>query len=225
VTTNCRRSRSTSPRKYWDTKTSTHSVASALDYAHKQGLLHRDVKPANIMMTHLDDEGEQRILLTDFGIARNVDDISGLTKTNLTVGTVAYCAPEQLLGEDIDGRADQYSLAATAYHLLTGSQLFPHSNPAVVISRHLNVSPPALADSRPELAKLDPVLAVGLAKRPEDRFERCSDFARALTNELRASRAVSQVQRLRRHRDHASPPSHPHRAHLPNQRPDLGVPG
>ena len=125
------------------------AVASALDHAHKQGLLHRDVKPANIMMTHLDDDGEQRILLTDFGIARNVNDISGLTKTNMTVGTVAYCAPEQLLGEDIDGRADQYSLAATAYHLLTGSQLFPNSNPAVVISRHLNVPPPVLADSRP----------------------------------------------------------------------------
>jgi serine/threonine-protein kinase len=70
------------------------AVASALDYAHKQGLLHRDVKPANIMLTHLDDDGEQRILLTDFGIARNVNDISGLTKTNMTVGTVAYCAPE-----------------------------------------------------------------------------------------------------------------------------------
>src|SRR5271163_3237623 len=167
------------------------AVASALDYAHKQGLLHRDVKPANIMMTHLDDEGEQRILLTDFGIARNVNEISGLTKTNMTVGTVAYCAPEQLLGEDVDGRADQYSLAATAYHLLTGSHLFPNSNPAVVINRHLNVPPPALADSRPELAELDPVLAIGLAKRPEDRFNRCSDFARALTDELPASRKVS----------------------------------
>ncbi len=103
------------------------AVASALDYAHKQGLLHRDVKPANIMLTHVDDDGEQRILLTDFGIARNVDDISGLTTTNMTVGTVAYAAPEQLMGDDIDGRADQYALAATAYHLLTGVQLFPHS--------------------------------------------------------------------------------------------------
>ena len=159
------------------------AVASALDYAHRQGMLHRDVKPANIMLTQLDDEGEQRILLTDFGIARNVNDISGLTKTNMTVGTVAYCAPEQLLGEDVDGRADQYSLAATAYHLLTGSQLFPNSNPAVVISHHLNVPPAALADSRPEFAKLDPVLAMGLAKRPEDRFKRCSDFAHALNQQ------------------------------------------
>jgi serine/threonine-protein kinase len=160
------------------------AVASALDYAHKQGLLHRDVKPANVMMTHLDDDGEQRTLLTDFGIARNINDISGLTKTNMTVGTVAYCAPEQLLGEDMDGRADQYALAATAYHLLTGSQLFQNSNPAVVISRHLNVSPPALADRRPALAKFDPVLAIGLAKRREDRFERCSDFACALREQI-----------------------------------------
>ncbi|WP_281173959.1 serine/threonine-protein kinase [Mycobacterium genavense] len=170
------------------------AVAGALDYAHKQALLHRDIKPANIMMTHLDDEGEHRILLTDFGIARNVNDISGLTKTNMTVGTVAYCAPEQLLGEGIDGRADQYALAATAYHLFTGTQLFQNSNPAVVISRHLNVSPPALADRRPELAKLDQVLAVGLAKRPEDRFERCSDFARALSEQIdSASRTTTSA--------------------------------
>ena len=75
------------------------AVATALDYAHKRGLLHRDVKPANIMLADLDDEGDQRILLTDFGIARNVDDIRGLTTTNMTVGTVAYSAPEQLMGE------------------------------------------------------------------------------------------------------------------------------
>lgn len=73
------------------------AVASALDYAHKQDLLHRDVKPANIMMTHLD-EGEQRVLLTDFGIARNVNEISGLTKTNFTVGTVAYACPRTAPG-------------------------------------------------------------------------------------------------------------------------------
>ena len=160
------------------------AVASALDVAHKRGLLHRDVKPANIMLTHVDDDEEQRVLLTDFGIARNANDISGLTATNMTVGTVAYCAPEQLLGEDVDGRTDQYALAATAYHLLTGAPLFANSNPAVVISRHLNNTPPALADTRPELGKLDPILAAALAKRPEDRFQRCSDFARAFTEQL-----------------------------------------
>src|SRR6185436_1500006 len=98
------------------------------------------------------------------------------------VGTIAYSAPEQLMGEEIDGRADQYALAAAAYHLLTGSQLFPHSNPAVVISRHLNSTPPALADTRPELAALDPVFSKALAKDPNDRYPRCAEFARALTD-------------------------------------------
>src|SRR5277367_6606148 len=130
------------------------SVASALDYAHKQGLLHRDVKPANIIVTHPNDDGESRILLADFGIARNIDEVSGLTATNMTVGTVAYAAPEQLMGETVDGRADQYALAATAYHLLTGSQLYPHSNAAVVISRHLNAAPPKLANFRKNLTAL-----------------------------------------------------------------------
>ena len=126
------------------------AVASALDYAHKQGLLHRDVKPANIVLSPIEDGGgEQRVLLADFGIARKIDEINGLTATNMTVGTVGYAAPEQLMGDDLDGRADQYALAATAYHLLTGSPLFPNSNPAVVISRHLNSAPPSLADTRP----------------------------------------------------------------------------
>jgi serine/threonine-protein kinase len=97
-------------------------------------------------------------------------DIGGLTATNFTVGTLAYAAPEQLMGPDIDGRADQYALAATAYHLLTGSQPYPHSNPAVVISRHLSAPVPALSDTRPELGRLDPVLAAALAKDPADRF-------------------------------------------------------
>jgi serine/threonine-protein kinase len=156
------------------------AVASALDYAHKRGLLHRDVKPANIIVTDLDND-DRRVFLADFGIARSVDDISGITTTNMTVGTVAYAAPEQLMGEPLDGRADQYALAATAYHLLTGLQLFPHSNPAVVISRHLNAPVPALADTRPDLASLDPILAAALAKNPDDRFACCTDFARAFT--------------------------------------------
>lgn len=167
------------------------AVASALDYSHKKGLLHRDVKPANILLTHVDDEGEQRILLTDFGIARTVDDQSGLTATNMTVGTVDYTAPEQLMGEDIDGRADQYSLAATAYHLLTGAPPFHGSNPAVVISGHLNRQPPPLVDSRPELVALDPPLAASLAKDPDQRFENCGAFARALAEQVLSHTGVS----------------------------------
>lgn len=158
------------------------AVASALDYAHRKGLLHRDVKPANIMVADLDTE-DPSVFLADFGIARPVDDTSGITTTNMTVGTVAYAAPEQLMGEPMGGRADQYALAATAYHLLTGIQLFPHSNPAVVISRHLNTTPPKLADCRPDCACLDDALEIALAKDPGDRFPSCSAFARALADE------------------------------------------
>ncbi|MBW0016570.1 MAG: serine/threonine protein kinase [Mycobacterium sp.] len=155
-----------------------HAVAGALDYAHTRGLLHRDVKPANILLTHPDD-GEQRILLADFGVARHLADISGITETNVAVGTVAYAAPEQLTGCNIDGRADQYALAATAFHLLTGAPPFQHSNPIAVISQHLHDDPPRLSDYRQDLAHLDEVFFKALAKDPEDRFDRCRDFAAA----------------------------------------------
>lgn len=163
------------------------AVSSALDHAHEQGLLHRDVKPANILLTHVDDPQSRRILLTDFGIARESDEVSGLTQTNMTLGTVAYAAPEQLMGSDIDGRADQYALAATAYHLLTGAPMFPQTNPVAVIGHHLNSAPPSLGTSRPELVSLDPILAVALAKNPSDRFARCSDFADALAAQMTSS--------------------------------------
>jgi serine/threonine-protein kinase len=162
------------------------ALADALDYAHQRDLLHRDVKPANILLAHPELSG-RRILLADFGIARWVNDISGLTATNMTVGTVSYAAPEQLMGGQIDGRADQYALAATAFHLLTGAPPFQHSNPAVVISQHLSASPPAIGAQRPELSALDPVLAKALSKDPKDRFEQCADFARALTHRLDAA--------------------------------------
>ncbi|HET7074450.1 MAG TPA: serine/threonine-protein kinase [Mycobacterium sp.] len=156
-----------------------HAVAGALDYAHDRGLLHRDVKPANILLTHPED-GERRILLADFGVARHLGDISGITETNVAVGTVAYAAPEQLTGSNIDGRADQYALAATAFHLLTGAPPFMHANPIAVISQHLHDDPPRLSDYRPDLAHLDDVFFKALAKQPEDRFERCRVFASAV---------------------------------------------
>lgn len=155
------------------------AVAEALDFAHQRGLLHRDVKPANILITR-PDIGSRRIVLADFGIARQTDDISGLTATNMTLGTVNYAAPEQLMGEDIDGRADQYALAATTYHLLAGSPVFDHTNPAVVISRHLNAAPPPLSQARPDLSALDDLFSRALAKNPADRFAACADFAESL---------------------------------------------
>src|SRR5271156_2744241 len=156
------------------------AVADALDYAHLRGSLHRDVKPANILLTEADPRG-RRILLADFGIAREIGDISGLTATNMVVGTTAYTAPEQLMGSDIDGRADQYALGCTAFQLLTGAAPYQNSNAAVVISQHLSAPPPLIGERRPELAELNDVITTVLAKDPADRYPSCSDFATALT--------------------------------------------
>jgi serine/threonine-protein kinase len=157
------------------------AIGDALDYAHQRGLLHRDVKPANILIANpgADDE---RIMLADFGIARRTGETSNLTGTNMTVGTVAYSAPEQLTGAEVDGRADQYALAATAYQLLTGLPPFHNVNPAVVISQHLTAKPPPIGSRRPDLANLGPVFEKALAKAPADRYAKCIDFARALAS-------------------------------------------
>jgi serine/threonine-protein kinase len=159
------------------------AVAGALDYAHARGLLHRDVKPANILLTH-PDEDDRRILLADFGVARQLADISGITETNVAVGTVAYAAPEQLVGSNIDGRADQYALAASAFHLLTGAPPFSNSNPVAVIGQHLHAAPPRISDYRPDLAGLDEVFFQALAKDPADRFHRCREFAAAFSEQV-----------------------------------------
>jgi serine/threonine-protein kinase len=155
------------------------AIADALDYAHERFLLHRDVKPANILLSD-PRHGERRIVLADFGIARGVDDSNGLTATNMTVGSVAYAAPEQLTGKALDGRADQYALAATAFHLLIGTVPFGDSNPAVVIGNHLSSPPPTLSRLRDDLGHMDSALATAMAKEPHRRFETCRDFATAL---------------------------------------------
>ncbi len=129
------------------------ALAGALDYAHERGVLHRDVKPANVLLTGLE-EGEQRTLLTDFGVIRHP-------------GTAGYAAPEQLLGVGVDGRADQYALAATAFHLLTGAPPPPDAASAL------------LSDQRPELACLDGAFARALAPNADDRFATCREFAAA----------------------------------------------
>jgi serine/threonine protein kinase len=156
------------------------AVGSALDYAHYRGLLHRDVKPANILLTEPDGQGRQ-VYLADFGIARPIEDAAGLTETNITVGTVFYAAPEQLRGEAIDGRADQYALACTAFHLLTGVPPYADPNPAVVISRHIGAPVPSIVAYRPELAALDPVFATAMAKERSARFGSCREFTEQLS--------------------------------------------
>ncbi|OBI51454.1 serine/threonine-protein kinase [Mycobacterium sp. E787] len=161
------------------------AVASALDYAHHRGLLHRDVKPANILVTESDEQG-RRIFLADFGIARRIDDAAALTSAKLAVGTLAYAAPEQLMARPVDGRADQYALACTAFHLLAGVPPYGGPNHAVVIGQQLSAPPPSIGAHRPELAALDPVFATAMAKEPSGRFGSCGEFARQLHQHLTA---------------------------------------
>lgn len=178
---------------YQDVLEIVTAVAEALDFAHERRLLHRDVKPENILVTTPSASARRRVLLTDFGIAREADDVSGITETNIAIGTIAYVAPEQLTSRTLDGRADQYALAATAFHLLTGAPLFDDANRIVVAGKHLNTPPPPLSQRRPDLAHLDAVMAKALAKDPEKRYPRCIDFARALAGRLDMPTAPESV--------------------------------
>jgi serine/threonine-protein kinase len=166
-------------------------VAEALDYAHESNIFHRDVKADNIFLTK-PRSGLRRILLGDFGIARSHDG-GGLTEPGDFLGTHYYAAPEQQMGEAVDGRADQYALAVTAYELLTGSLPYAHPTIAGMINLHLNEAPPLLSRTRPDLAPLDPALAIALSKDARDRFPTCGDFARELTLANSIPRAAKTV--------------------------------
>ncbi|MFD3702653.1 ADP-ribosylglycohydrolase family protein [Nocardia sp. NPDC058658] len=167
----------------------TTQTASALDYAHRQGVLHRDVKPANILLSHTAGVGagfDERVVLTDFGIAKLLDDTGGLTRTGQFTATIAYASPEQLTSAPLDGRSDQYSLACTVFRLLIGTGPFDAPNPATVMLGHLNAPPPMASTRRTTLpAAVDAVLAKAMAKDPKHRFRTCADFAAALTDALR----------------------------------------
>ncbi|MGX7696294.1 serine/threonine-protein kinase [Gordonia polyisoprenivorans] len=171
------------------------AVADALDHAHSQNLLHRDVKPANILLTDAaGPSGHRRVLLADFGIARPILDDTRLTATNLTVGSFAYSSPEQLAAEKLDGRADQYSLACTAYQLLSGSTPFANTNAAALIRQHLTEIPPAITTRRRDLSpRVDQVLHRALEKEPDRRYRTCTEFATELTSALAAHPAAPTV--------------------------------
>ncbi|MDE1673467.1 serine/threonine-protein kinase [Nocardia gipuzkoensis] len=155
-------------------------VADALDYAGARGLVHRDVKPANILLA-----STGHYLLTDFGIARMGPETSDLTGTGLTIGTIAYASPEQAQGLPVEPRSDQYSLAATAFHLLTGAQPFTGANPVAVIMAHAQQPVPSVRAHRPDLAPhVDSVIERAMAKSPVHRFPTSKDFATALGHAL-----------------------------------------
>ncbi|KAF0846236.1 ADP-ribosylglycohydrolase family protein [Nocardia caishijiensis] len=189
-------------------------TAGALDYAHRQGVLHRDVKPANILLSRTAGVGagfDERVVLTDFGIAKLLDDSVGLTRTGQFTATIAYASPEQLSSEPLDGRGDQYSLACTVFRLLTGSGPYDAPNPATVMLGHLNAAPPSASTRRASLpTAVDAVLAKALAKNPAHRFPTCTAFAAALTDALRRPpRTGRQPATPRPHTgDHRLPPHH-----------------
>ncbi len=161
-------------------------TAHALDYAHGRGVLHRDIKPANILIAEPESGREARAVLTDFGIARLLDADTKLTATGTFTATLAYASPEQLSGEPVDHRADQYSLGCTLFTLLAGQPPFPSTNPGQIVAGHLAKPVPRLSDTRPGLPlPLDDVIARAMAKHRNERFASCGDFAAAATAALR----------------------------------------
>ncbi len=154
-------------------------VGKALDYAHHRGVVHRDVKPANFLLSRFGD-GEERVLLADFGIARALGD-AGLTSTGAVMATLAYAAPEVLAGGEFDGRADLYSLGCALYRLLTGKSPYFQADGAVaVMSAHLNQPPPRVTEVAPWLPpQIDWVIAKAMAKDPADRFTSARELAEA----------------------------------------------
>ncbi|MFQ6327887.1 protein kinase domain-containing protein [Nocardia sp. CWNU-33] len=162
-------------------------VAGALDYAHGMGVLHRDVKPANIMLARSVGGQGERVFLTDFGIARLREDSTHLTQVGMFTATLAYASPEQMTGGHLDHRSDQYSLACALYWLFTGMAPFDSPDPNDIIRGHLQYAAPPLATKRQGLnPALDGVLAMAMAKRPEHRFATCTEFAAAARRTLTA---------------------------------------
>ncbi|GAB0106227.1 hypothetical protein JMUB6875_52110 [Nocardia sp. JMUB6875] len=154
-------------------------IGRGLDYAHRRGLLHRDVKPANFLLSSVEGEDE-RALLADFGVAKSTEDTTELTQTGSFVATIAYAPPEQLSGLPLDHRADIYSLGCSFFKLLTGRNPYPATQPALVMMGHLHEPPPRATDVDPQLpAALDQVFARVMAKNPAERFNSCREFTDA----------------------------------------------
>jgi predicted Ser/Thr protein kinase len=153
-------------------------LASALDSAHTHSLVHRDVKPGNVLL----EESTDHVYLTDFGVAKQTT-ARGLTSTGHFLGTVEYAAPEQIEGGPVDSRTDVYALGCVLYECLTGSPPFSQGTEHAVLHAHLVDPPPSVTRVRPELPlAFDGVIATAMAKDPDDRFSSCGELARAARN-------------------------------------------
>lgn len=154
-------------------------AAAGLDAAHRAGLLHRDVKPANLMLETRPGEPD-RVLVADFGIAKSGTDSTALTETGAFLATLAYAAPELIRLDAVDHRADLYSLGCTLFELLTGRKPFPRDTVAAVINAHLSEPPPRPTQVNPQLPPaIDAVIARAMAKNPDDRYSSCGALAAA----------------------------------------------
>jgi Protein kinase domain len=155
-------------------------IASALDAAHARGLVHRDVKPSNVLL-----DSSEHVYLADFGLSRRLDDQAGGSGQDRSLGTPAYVAPEQLEGLAVDGRADVYSLGCLLYECLTGERVFPRDSRLAEAWAHLEEEPPRPSRTRPELPdKLDNVISRALAKQPEERYPTCGALVAAAESAL-----------------------------------------
>ncbi|MFC6085022.1 serine/threonine-protein kinase [Sphaerisporangium aureirubrum] len=160
-------------------------IASALDAAHQQGLVHRDVKPANILVTEGSDRDPEHIYLTDFGLTKSTFSEAGLTSHGHFMGTPRYVAPEQIRGLAVDGRSDLYAFACVVYETLAGQPPFQRETELALLYAHVSHDPPPLTPYRPDLPHaVNRVMARALAKTPAERFGTCGEFVTALRDAI-----------------------------------------
>src|SRR4051795_7440120 len=155
-------------------------IAGGLSFAHQQGLVHRDVKPQNVLLN-----GDGQAKVTDFGIARSLDVQHGMTQTGTVLGTSDYIAPEQAQGQRVDEHTDVYSLGVVLYELLTTEVPFPGENFVAVAMPHINEPPPPIRDRRPDVSpRVEAAIQKAMAKQPDERYESMAAFCRELEANL-----------------------------------------